>query len=298
MRTEKKKVGLSAKSAGSDISRPFNSHKLYPTVLILLCLSLILIFSGCQAGVKLNPSDSDLPGFTVTPDEAEVKASPEEIEKAAAETQPAEEEAAVEDSSTDPASPEAETEPKEAKKDESTKAKDEAEAKDEKANEKAEDSKKDEAAKASTAKAEPEPDYPSAKDVQAKLKEKDFNFYVNNLVNDPEPEAVVYADKAAGKAELTVFYAIFKDSETADRAIANLLESDMIGKAISFGAKLDKVHDKAGDKLYTVNLKSFLATARAEMRQDGERIGLVLLYKKNDDVVFEPYFELMGFKAP
>ena len=232
---------------------------------------------ACQVGIKDNPSDRTQPQLTAV-------ASTDEAEGLQ-----------VQEESATKAEELAQTEPEES-----------SEAKSENA-EKTEKTEKAETAATTVAKTAaktevqkteptaPAPDYPSVAEVQKELKARDFTFYVNNLIKDPEPQSVVYGDKKVGKAELTVLYAIFKSVEEADLAIANLLESDMIGKAISFGAKLDKPVDKSGDKVYTVSLSSFLATARAEMRQDGERVALVLLYKKNDDVQFAPYFELMGF---
>lgn len=226
-----------------------------------------IFLSACTQGVKFHPSDRTEPATVVTatetkdvPEEAKAKREEATIEATV------EASTAVEAGDEDLAEEVAETE----------------------------ESTAEQAEQVSTAPTEPELQNPTVQEFKAELKKEEFSFYVNNLVNDPEPSSVVYADKQVGKAELTVFYAYFDNQEAADRAIANLLESDMIGKAMSFGAELEKIVDESGNKVYTVNLNSWLATARAEMRQDGERIGLVLLYKKNNDVVFEPYFELMG----
>ncbi len=144
----------------------------------------------------------------------------------------------------------------------------------------------------------PEPAGPDTAEIRKALEAEGFKFYVNNLVKDPEPSEVIYADRAAGSAELTVLYGVFESAEEADLAIRNLLESDMIDKAVSFGAKLDQAVDEVETKQYFVTLKSLFAHARAEMRQEDNRIGVVFLFKKNNEVEFEPYFELMELPEP
>lgn len=212
--------------------------------ILALAMASTIFFSACTQGVKFHPSDRTDPAPEVAAKQTEdvpkeAKANQEEPAETTVEVTTA----AVEDN-TEAVDEEA------AKTDESTEEK---------------------AEKVTTAPTEPEPQNPTVQEVKSELKKEEFSFYVNNLVTDPEPSSVVYGDKQVGKAELTVFYAYFDSQEEADQAIANLLESDMIGKALSFGAELEKIVDESGNKVYTVNLSSWLATARAEMRQDGER---------------------------
>lgn len=267
---------------------PTRARRARRVLTFLLLFTLIFgALTGCKAGYHpvddmrkaVNEAIENAPAETKAPDKAEAEEAEKDAEPAAEKAdaeQPAEaEEAATESKAEDAEKPaeEAKTEPA------ATEAKEAKEEKPEPTD-------------------PPEPEGPDLKAIRKALEDEGFKFYVNNLVKDPEPKEVIYADRPAGSAELTVLYGVFETAEEADLAIRNLLASDMIDKAVSFGAKLDQAVDEVDSKQYFVTLKSLFAHARAEMRQEDNRIGVVFLFKKNDDVKFEPYFDLMELPEP
>lgn len=280
---------------------PSRARRMRRALTLLLLFSIVFgALTGCKAGY--HPVDDMRKAVNEAIETAQTTAQPaeEDAEKAAEPAEEPEKEDVEEEETADeePAEEPAEEpeepaeEPEEPAEDAETEDKEEPEEE-----EKAEPAEEEEAEEPEPTEP-PEPAGPDTAAIRKALEEEGFTFYINNLVKDPEPDEIIYADRPADGAELTVLYGVFESAEQADLAIRNLLESDMVDKALSFGAKLDQAVDEVETKLYYVSLKSLFANARAEMRQQGNRIGVVFLFKKNDKVEFEPYFELMELPEP